>query len=244
MVACILGVIIVGAVFVGVAALNTTFHFGGWGWNGKATTVFDFDSIDATNTSVEINIELSSGTLNLNFEENSTLLYRFAVEVQNNTLLHHGEPAVTFSSGIIKLNYVSAAVNLTLGCNVNYTIDVDITSGTVNIVITEGAHVGNIEVDVDSGVINLISTSGVILVGDPTFDISVTYGTVTIVVVLPSDVGGSIETSVTSGTNTITAPTWTEITSTHYETSDYGTASQSLTIIASVSSGTISASGT
>ncbi|MHA1768548.1 MAG: hypothetical protein ACTSV3_01710 [Candidatus Thorarchaeota archaeon] len=50
-----------------------------------------------------------------------------------------------------------------------------------------------------------------------------------------------MECAVAVGSVDITAPTWTAISSNHYETSDYETASQALTIMAQAATGGVTA---
>jgi hypothetical protein len=80
-----------------------------------------------------------------------------------------------------------------------------------------------------------------VLLGSPTFDLQTTTGGISVIADLPSGVGGSIECATSLGSVSITAAGWTEITSKHYETTDYDTASQTLTIIAETNLGGISA---
>ena len=77
--------------------------------------------------------------------------------------------------------------------------------------------------------------------GSPIFDIQTTTGGISIDVDLPSGIGGSIECAVITGGVDITATGWTQITSNHYETSDYDTASQTLTVVAETTTGGINA---
>jgi predicted membrane protein len=132
-------------------------------------------------------------------------------------------------------------VNITLGSGVNYTIDVDVTTGGIAAVLGVGAHVGDVTLGTTTGGVSLTMTDDVVLLGNAIFDISTTTGGISILADLPTDIGGSIECSVVTGDVDITAPGWTEITSSHYETSDYDTASQTLTIIVQVTTGDIDA---
>jgi hypothetical protein len=84
-------------------------------------------------------------------------------------------------------------------------------------------------------------TDDVVLIGNATFDIDATTGGVSVVVDLPTGIGGSVEAAVGIGAVDITAVGWTEITSNHYETSDYNTASQTLTVVIETSTGGITA---
>ena len=72
-------------------------------------------------------------------------------------------------------------------------------------------------------------------------DAPLSLGSISVIVDLPSGVGGSMECAVAVGSVDITAPTWTAISSNHYETSDYETASQALTIMAQAATGGVTA---
>jgi predicted membrane protein len=132
-------------------------------------------------------------------------------------------------------------VNITLGSGVNYTIDVAVTTGAISAVMGAGAHVGDVSLDTTTGAIDIISTDDVVLLGNATFDLSTTTGGIDIIVDYPSGVGGSISCAVNIGSVDITATGWTMITSNHYESSDYNTASQTLTITAGTTTGGIDA---
>jgi predicted membrane protein len=83
--------------------------------------------------------------------------------------------------------------------------------------------------------------SGVVVIGSPDFSFETTTGAVEMNIVLPSGVGGSIEADVGTGSVDIDAPGWTEITSKHYESSDYDTASQTVTIVVQTGTGAVEA---
>jgi hypothetical protein len=124
---------------------------------------------------------------------------------------------------------------------VNYTIDINAEAGGVSINLDNSASIGDVTVQTTAGGITFTLSDNVTLVGSPTFDFDASAGGITLVVDLPPDVGGSIECTAGIGGVDITAAGWTEVTSTHYETSDYDTASQSLTITADAGMGGITA---
>jgi len=238
MVACIFAVIIVGAIVAGALSYYGTTN---WNWN-PATTDFAFESeVGATTGTVTLDIDLDAGGVSIIFVDNATLLYDIDIEVNNNTLATDGDPTVTFTSNTIGLDYTAAGVNITLGSGVNYTIDIVAAAGGVIIALGPGAHVGNVTVLVTAGGIGFEMTDDVVLLGNSTFDFESTVGGITIVADLPTGVGGSIECATGVGGVDITAVGWAEITSSHYETADYATASQSLTIIAETTTGVIDA---
>jgi hypothetical protein len=161
--------------------------------------------------------------------------------VQNTTLVTEEDPSITFVSNTISLTYPEASVNITLGSGVNYTLNVKVTTGGLSVVLGESAHVGDMSLETTTGGISLIMTDDVTLIGSATFNLETTTGGINIIADYPPDVGGSIECGVTLGAVDITATGWTQITSNHYESSDYSTADQTLTIIAQTTTGGIDA---
>lgn len=212
-----------------------------WNWTPDTTTTdFSFEAdVGAINETVTLDIDIATGGVSIVFVDDESLLYVIDIEVLNTTLETDGDPTVTFTSNTIGLDYTTAGVNITLGSGVNYTIDV--TTGGIAVVLGVGANVGDMTLDTTTGGISLIMTDDVALLGNATFDVSVTTGGITIIADLPTDVGGSIECAVTTGDVDITATGWTMITANHYETSDYDTALQTLTIIAQTTTGGIDA---
>ncbi len=238
MVICIFSILVIGAISVGLIS-----YYGAntWNWN-KATTDFSFEAeVGATNETVTLDIDIATGGIAILFVDNESLLYKIDVEVQNTTLETEGNPTVTFASNTIGLTYPAAGVNITLGSGVNYTIDVDVNTGAIAVVLGPGAHVGDVSLDTTTDAISIIMTDDVVLLGNATFNLAATTGGIDILVDYPTGIGGSIECSVVTGSVDITAIGWTEITANHYETSDYDTASQTLTIIAQTTTGSIAA---
>jgi hypothetical protein len=238
MVVCIFAVIIVGAIAVGALSFYGT----NWlNWS-TASTDFHFDAeVGATTGTVTLDIDLAAGGVAITFVDDATLLYDIDIEVQNRTLERDGDPSVTFTSNTIGLDYTAAGVNITLGSGLNYTFDVDVATGGVDVELVDGAHVGDIAITAETGGITFGMTDDVVLIGNTTFDLDTTTGGITIVVDLPTGVGGSVECATTIGGVDITATGWTQITSSHYESSDYETASQTLTVIAEATTGGITA---
>ncbi len=238
MVVCIFAVIIIGAIGVGALSYFGTNWFS---WN-TATTDFSFDAeVGATTGMVTLDIDLDAGAVSITFVDNATLLYEIAIEVQNTTLERDGAPSVTFASNTITLDYTYAGVNVTLGSGVNYTIDVNTQTGGIDVSLAEGAHVGDISLTATTGGIDLAMTDDAILVGNATFDLHAETGGVNVLIDLPTGLGGSVECAAGTGGVSIIAPGWTQITLNHYETSDYDTASQTLTVIIETNVGGISA---
>ena len=235
---CIFAVIVIGA----IAAGAISFYGSNWfNWN-TATTEYHFDSeVGATTGTVTLDVNLDAGGIAITFVDNTSLLYKIDLEVQNSTLQNDGAPTVTFSSNTIALDYTAAGVNITLGSGLNYTFDIDTSAGAVSVVLADGAHVGDITISTEAGAISLATSDDVVLIGNPTFDLSSTIGGVNVIVGVPTGVGGSVECASNLGGVSITAIGWTEITSNHYESTDYDTASQTLTVIIQTDVGGISA---
>jgi hypothetical protein len=238
MVVCIFAVIIGGAIAVGALSYYGTSWFN---WS-NVTTDFYFDAeVGATTGTVILDIDLGTGAVEILFVDNASLLYDIELEVQNTTLERDGEPTVTFTGNTIGLDYTTAGVNITLGSGVNYTLDIDVATGGIDVHLVDGAHVGDVELTISTGGISLVMTDEVVLLGNATFDLDTTTGAVSVVVDVPSGVGGSVEGAVTTGGIDITAAGWIQITSNHYESSDYDTASQTLTVIIETTTGGITA---
>ncbi len=240
MVVCILSVLVIGAISVGLIS-----YYGAntWNWNNnQPTTDFTFEAdVGTINETVTLDIDITTGGVTITFVDNESLLYNIDVEVLNTTLEAEGAPTVTFTSNTIGLAYPTAGVNITLGNGVNYTLDVDVTTGAITVVIGLDAHIGDVSLDTTTGAIFLEMSDDVVLLGNAIFDLTTTTGAIDILVDYPTGIGGSIECSVVTGSVDITAIGWTEITANHYETSDYDTASQTLTIIGQTTTGGIDA---
>ena len=238
MVVCIFAVIVVGAIAVGALSFYGTNWFN---WSA-ASTDFQFDAeVGATTGTVTLDIDLTTGGVSITFVDNATLLYEIDMEVNNSTLERDGDPSVTFAGNTIGLSYTTAGVNVTLGSGVNYTLDIDTTTGGIDVELVDGAHVGDVTLTAETGGISLVMTDDVVLIGNATFDLDATTGSVNVVVDLPSGIGGSVEVAVGVGGVDITASGWIQITSNHYETADYDTASQTLTVVIETTTGGVTA---
>jgi hypothetical protein len=240
MVVCILGVMVVGAVLVGAF---TYFGPTTWGWFfGDDTVYYHFDNtVDNTTGTVTLAVDLTTGSVNIDFEDNTTLLYRIDVGVSNRTVQEIGAPTVTFFANIIALDYTTSAVNVTLGSGVNYTLDITTETGSVDCDVTLGAHIGEVTFTTGTGNIDFFMGNGVTVLGSPDFSFETTTGTIDLNIVLPTGIGGSIEAAVGTGSVDIDAPGWTEITSRHFESADYDTASQTVTVVVETGTGTVDA---
>lgn len=240
MVICILAVLIGGAAIVGIMASLG----GSWGpnWPDLNKTYFDFDeSVGSTTGTVNLDVDVGAGSVNLKFENDTDLLYEIDLGVTNQTLTQHGNPTVTFSSNTITLDYPAAEVNITLGTGVVYELDLLSDAESLTATLSNGAQISDVSIKTGAGTINLVVLDDVVITGSPDFNLEADAGTITVTADLPTGIGGSVEGSSTVGTVSITAPSWDEITPSHYESSDYDTASQRVTIVLITTAGSISA---
>lgn len=243
MVACIIAVLIIGAVGTGLAV-----WFGGTSWGGfsgpswNATTDFSLEeTASSMPDSVTLNLNLSAGAVNIEFIDDPDLLYRFDLEVPNETISEHGEPSVAYSSGIITFDYAAARANLTLGTGANYILSINLDAGGVELTIGENAHIGDVDITAQAGGIDLAVTDEASLDGDVEFSLQASAGGITMNIDLPSTIGGSFTGTASFGGVDVTTSTWTEVSTGHYETSNYDSASQTITITASAEFGGVQA---
>jgi hypothetical protein len=233
-----IGVIVVGAILVGAFS----YYGPGWSWGPSETVYYSFDSlVGSTTGTVNLDVYVEAGSVKIGFEDNTTLLYRIEFGVSNRTVQETSAPTVTFSSNTITLDYTALEANITLGSAMNYTLNVVAGGGLIDCDVIQGAHVGDVSLTAMSGSIDFLMGSGVSVFGSPDFAFESTTGEVNLIITLPVGIGGSIEGAVAFGTVDIDAPGWTEVPSSHYESSDYDTADQKVTVVAQSDTGTIEA---
>ncbi|MGY5862136.1 MAG: hypothetical protein RTU09_07150 [Candidatus Thorarchaeota archaeon] len=242
MVVCVVLVIAVGGILVGLLTFFTPLpNGGGWNWS-DATTDFSFDdTLGSTTGTVELDLDISVGGVKITFENDSDLLYRIDMTVPNNTVTESGDPVVTFSSNTITLHYPVAGVNVTLGSGVNYTINAEVTTGAIDLDLTAGAHIGDVALNTSVGAISVVMTEDVVVNGDVEFDLLTGVGAITVVADLPTGVGGSFDATASVGDIDVVASGWTESPPNHYESDDYDTALNTVTITAITNTGAIDA---
>jgi predicted membrane protein len=237
MVVCILAVLIGGAVVVGVLSF---YGPGSWFIGPGETVYYSFDEVVGTTSGlVTLDVGLTGGSVNIEFVENSTLLYSIDIAVDNRTVQEKGAPAVTFASNTIAYQYTAGAVNITLGSGANYTLDITTTAGSVVCKVTRGANVSDISIKTDAGTIEFSINDDAAIIGNPNFTFETNAGEIEIDLDLAAGIGGSVQAEVGLGTVEIDAPGWIEVNSRHYESSDYASAFQSITVAASTDLGTI-----
>ncbi len=244
MTVCIIAVIAISA--LSVAAIS---YLGseGWTWNpiwtpdGPKTTFYFDAEVGATTGIVTLDIDLSTGGIVLDFEDNATLLYRIEVEVYNRTIDVDGEPDVTFSSNRIALDYTTGGATVVLGTGVDYSIDLVTTTGGIDVDLQNDARVGNVSVTAVTGGIDFTLNSDVNITGDVHFDLETSTGGINAEITLPPGVDGSFVAATSTGGVSVSAPGWVAVLLNHYETPNYDTASNRVTITAQAATGGISA---
>ncbi|MBD3404710.1 MAG: hypothetical protein GF411_01085 [Candidatus Lokiarchaeota archaeon] len=249
MVICIIAFIAIGSLLAGVLAFYGTSNFTwspysqyGINWNPAELTEFQFEDDTSTmSDSTTLRVNISASIVNVKFEHSNDLLYRFDMLVPNQTVQDYGNPVVEYASNTVSLNYPAAAVNITLGSGTNYTMDIDIITGAAELIIADYSHVGDIDVDISAGELDFLLSDDSSIFGDVDVTLTVDAGQVSITVDLPTNVGGDFEGSTGFGAVDVTTTTWTEITPTHYRTSNYDTAPNTLSILASTNAGEITA---
>jgi hypothetical protein len=240
MVICILAVLIGGAAIVGIlASLGPSWGLGPY---NQDLTYFDFDeSVGSITGIVTLDVDVGAAAVAVVFENDTDLLYEIDIGVNNQTLIQHGNPTVTFSSNTIILDYPAAEVNITLGTAVVYELDLVSGAGALSVVLSNGAKIGDVSMEANAGSTSLVVLDDIEISGSRDFSLQTGAGSISVTADLPTGIGGSIEGSSSAGTVSITAPNWDEITPSHYESSDYDTASQRVTIVLVTSAGSISA---
>ncbi len=243
MVACIIAVILVGGIVIGVASLVGSSHFPGGIWNtSDAKTLFEFERVgEPIPDAITLDINVNVGDVNVIFEDNATLTYAISILVPNASLRDNGNPTVSWSSNTIAVGYPVCSINITLGTSATYQMFFTIDTGELTINLSDSAKVGNIEATMTTGSIKVLMSEDVSVQGDIVFTLTVATGSITMVIDLPSDVGGRFAGSTTTGTVDVTQLGWNELGSNTYETSNYNSAADTVTINASVDTGSVQA---
>ncbi|MHA1480796.1 MAG: hypothetical protein ACTSQZ_05190 [Candidatus Thorarchaeota archaeon] len=242
--ACIVAFVIVCGVIIGGIFLLGQMDFN---WNNNSNLnpelsehKFTFNETSILiGPSVTLDIDLDVGGVNVFFENDYTLIYRIDIIISNDTYTTHGTPSVEYSSNVIHFSYPVANVNVTLGCGTYYDIDADIDVGSIEINAESFGNLGNVVADVSVGSIQFIFGDGANFATNNTIDLTVDVGSIDVILGLSSDIGGSFTGSIDTGDIDIISFGWTEISETHYETSNFLTASDIVTIDAQVGTGSL-----
>jgi len=186
---------------------------------------------------IAINIGIDVGGVNILFEENSTLVYRLDVIVSNDTYKDYGAPNPQFNSPSLNFNYAILEANLTLGSEAFYTFDISIDVGSAHIDAGEFAHISDVDIEVDVGSITLAMLEDITLDGNVTVDLDLDVGSVDLVIGLPTNIGGRVTGFTSTGDFDIFSFGWDEIAAYRYETTNYSTASQTVTFTSELGTG-------
>ncbi|MHA2060428.1 MAG: hypothetical protein ACW976_06600, partial [Candidatus Ranarchaeia archaeon] len=224
---------LVGIVAISVAGIT---YFNSVQWPdpfGDEPVYYHFDRGPSGPEPVTLDIQISVGSINLQFVDNITLLYQIDVTVPNQTVQQAGDPTVAYdnTTKTVTLVYSTGSVNVTLGTGVNYTISLETSTGSIDAQLSSGGTVNNVTLQTLTGSIDLIMTSNVVIDGQALFDLDTTTGSISSTIALPPGVEGSFEGATTVGSVNVNAPGWTEITATHYQTTNYPTATTSITVL-------------
>jgi hypothetical protein len=248
MVACIIAFIIVGGVVVGVIVLN-----GSSGWNPwtpnfnipdwENSTLFQFERSGVTvPEDVAVNFTVDVGAILVTFVDDPNLTYSISMWVPNVTLSQYGDPTASWTSNTVTIDYPVGGLNLTLGTNATYTLELETTTGAIAIALDQMAHIGDIGVHTTTGSIILSMTDNVVINGAVTFTLEATTGSITLNIDLPTGVGGRFGGAASTGSVHVTPNGWSSVGTDTYETSDFNTATDNVTMSATTTTGSITAS--
>ncbi|NWF94782.1 MAG: hypothetical protein HXY34_01435 [Candidatus Thorarchaeota archaeon] len=240
MVICIIAMIGIGSLLAGFAVLLGS---SGWNWSSDNTPRhFDFDELRGPiNETVVLNVTMDVGAVTVSFVDNSTLLYRIGLTTTNSTVIKDGAPTVTLQAGVINLDYTVGTVVVYLGSGIAYDLRIKTTTGDVVVTALGVASVSDISLTSSVGAVRLTMTESASLVGNVTCDLETDVGDISVNIDLAAAIGGSFGCTTGIGSVSISAPGWTQIDSRHYQTANYATASQRLTITAKTGTGSVSA---
>jgi hypothetical protein len=236
-------VIVAGAFTIGLLSYYGT-NFFNWntGYDWDNTVEYNFERSEASMPAVvTLDLDIDAGAVSISFENDSSLFYRIMAETPNETVQQHGAPVVTYESGTIALDYQAAGVNVTLGTGCAYIMQVDIGAGAISLVLNETASIADVTLKTSTGAISLVMNPTVQLHQNPEFKLETGIGAIAAVVDLPTAAGGRFSGSASLGEVDVTATGWNNIEGDVYETPDFDTAEQSLTITASSGTGAVSA---
>ncbi len=238
MVVCIVAVIALVAVTAGAMS-----YLRPWIWSTDSSKVyFHYDALVGTTTGpVTLNADLGAGSIIVRFEDNASLLYRVDVAMNNRTYQSDGPPTVAFASGVITVTCSAGVVNVTLGSGITYVLHAVVDSGSIGLNANDYASLKDVLLTVKAGTINVLMDSAIDFVGNCTWNLNVSAGTATVVVVAPIGLGMSFDGQVVTGTVDVQTSEWIHVGLHHYQTPGYATASQTVEISASVTTGTINA---
>ncbi|MFX1491430.1 MAG: hypothetical protein ACFFBX_04505 [Promethearchaeota archaeon] len=191
---------------------------------------------------ITLNVNLAAGAVNITFVDNSTLIYRIDVTTNRWTLNQYGDPTITYSSNTIVFDYEAAATSIFLGNGANYTINTNTAAGSTHVIANQYAHLGDVSLETTAGALQFELSSTATINGNVTVTLVTSAGGIDVDVQLPSSVSGSFLGTTNLGSVNINAVNpWSQVTANNYETTDFGSTTNSMTIDATTNIGAVSA---
>ena len=191
---------------------------------------------------ITLNVDLAAGLVNINFVSNSTLIYRIDLTTNRWTVNQHGDPTVSYSSNTISLTYSATTADIYLADGANYTINTNIAAGNIHVIAGQYAILGDVNLETTAGTIQFELTNAAAINGNITVNLETNIGSINVDVQLPLGVSGNFSGTTNIGDVNISAISpWSEVNSNHYETMDYGSTTNSITIDATTNVGAIDA---
>jgi hypothetical protein len=242
MIGCIVATILLCAVLVGgLAYFSSITPPTNNDWNPYTYTTFIFESVETEMPDlVTLHVRKNSGGVSIKFEQNQNLLYRIEMLVHNDTVESIGPPNVTYTDDYIYLNYEHGTTEIVLGTGTVYEFDIHVYSGGIDADLRGSSRIGYISLSADSGGIEFKMNSQMILYGNASFELEAESGGMDIDISLPLGVGGCFHPIVGSGEIDISS-NWGVVINSVYYTTNYETASKTVTITADVGSGGMNA---
>lgn len=243
MIGCIIAVIIISAALVGIIAYNGTIgevYIGNDDWN--RTTKFTFRNTDPSPPdTVALNINLKLGLVNISFTDDPALIAQVVMEVPVEAVAEYGAPMVAFSDTAVTLTYQVAHVRVLLGSTSAYKFNVNVTTGAINATMNSYSHIGDMNLSTTSGALYLSIENNANFVGNTSLKMTAVSGAVYLNITKPPSVGMIFTGVVTTGNMNVSTATWTKVSQNVYHSNDYSSSSQSVTITATVATGSIKA---
>ncbi len=234
---------IIGVMAVGAVLIVAVTYFGNttYGWVYPSEKVYyDFEEqLISAPEMVTLDLDISVGSIHIDFENNPSLLYRIDLETEKNVVQRDGDPLVTYTANTITLDYSVVGVNVTLGSGTTYIIDAQTKTGSIELRIDGNGQIGIVKLQTSTGSIDLVVKDTVIIHESVIFDLDTSTGSIDASVDLPEEVGGVFSAATNIGSIDITAPSWKPVGTAHYETPNYRTADIIVTIQADTNVGSI-----
>jgi hypothetical protein len=248
MVMLILVVLILGAFSIGTLAwVSTLLEVSNQNliqpnerWSADNYTFFYYErNVSSVWSPFTIIMDTASVDIDVEFVDNSELLYEIEIRVHNNSLATAGDPVLNNNGNHVSLDYPDGDVTIILGSTTVYAFEMYSSSGDISLELDSHATVSNMKLETASGDIEFLMTNDVSLNRHVMFEFEVASGDIDIEISLLEGIGGDFYGSSSSGQVYITTSIWNDIVSSHYRTPDFSTAAQTLTITSITASGDI-----